>query len=470
MFQIVVKTDFEEKTQFFEERILLSEALEQMGFAQNKPCGGKGLCGKCVVRANGEEVRSCVTYVEGDMVVEDIRQQGDIRGMTEGFMPKVEGRSLVEEGFGMAIDIGTTTIAAYLYEFPEGRCVKTFGLPNTQAEYGADVISRIEYCERGGLSELQGKVVEQIRKLAQELAGVRIEKYVITGNTVMLHLLTGLNPQGIAYAPFIPESLFGEWWEQVYLPRCISAYVGADITTAILASGLCAHKCAFLVDIGTNGEMALWKNSELFCCSTAAGPALEGANISQGMLAVEGAINKVYLVDGKIQYTTIQNVEAKGICGSGLLDAISCMLELEILGDTGYLEETYEIGNSGVCISPDDIRQVQLAKAAIRAGIETLLHKSETSYQELEAFYIAGGFGSYISIDSAVKIGLLPEEIRDKVIVIGNGAGNGAAMILQSEECLRESERIAAHAHTEELATSAFFTDSYIENMMFPVE
>lgn len=467
MFRVTVKTNVEEKYCIFEERVLLSNALEQMGVAQNKPCGGKGICGKCKVYVNGEEVRSCVTYVDRDVTVEVQVRKHDIQGITEGVMPEVERKPLVETGYGMAIDIGTTTIAAYLYHFPEGECVKTFGLPNTQAEYGADVISRIGFCEEGGLPKLQSKVVEQIRRLTEEFAGVKVEKYVITGNTVMLHLLTGMNPKGIAYAPFTPMSLFGAWYENVYLPRCISAYVGADITTAILASGMCKHNKAFLVDIGTNGEMALWKNKELICCSTAAGPALEGASISQGMLAVDGAINKVFIRDNQIRYTTIHNEKAKGVCGTGLLDAIACMLELEIVDDTGYLEEPYEIGDSGVYITPVDIRQVQLAKSAIRSGIDTLLRCSEVSCDELEAFYIAGGFGSYISIDSAIKIGLLPKEIRNKVTVIGNGAGIGASMILQNQDLLAKAEQIATSARTEELATSEYFADRYIENMMF---
>ncbi|MEG1442547.1 MAG: ASKHA domain-containing protein, partial [Oscillospiraceae bacterium] len=254
---------------------------------------------------------------------------------------------------------------------------------------------------------------------------------------------------------------------KTYLPRCISAYVGGDITTAILASGMLNTKTSFLVDIGTNGEMALWHNGELVCCSTAAGPAFEGAGISMGTLAISGAINKVYIDEDKIKYTTIDNEKPIGICGTGLIDAIACMVSSGILEESGYLEESFKIGDSGISISSSDVREVQLAKSAIRAGIDTLLDSCKISYDDIENFYIAGGFGSYIDKNSAAEIGLIPTEILDKVKIMGNGAGSGAIMILLSNANLSESERIAKMAQTIELSNSPIFMEKYIDAMMF---
>jgi len=464
MFQITIKTNTGEVCGSFDSEILLSVAMEQLGVSQDKPCGGKGICKKCLVKANGAEVLSCCTSVNEDTYVEYTTPKSKIQGMTDGFMTDFAKKPLIDKGYGIAIDIGTTTIAGYIYAFPQGECIKQTALPNPQAAYGADVISRIDYANRGGLEKLQDAVITAIKKLAE---GYPIQRYVITGNTTMLHLLTGKDPCGIALAPYTPETLFGDWYENAYLPGCISAYVGADITTAILASGMRKDKTSFLVDIGTNGEMALWHNGKLKCCSTAAGPAFEGAGISCGTYAVRGAINRVFLENGSVRYTTIDNQPPIGICGTGLIDAVACMVQLGVIDETGYLEQDYEIGDSKICITPEDIRQVQLAKSAIRSGIDTLLHSCGLAYADIERFYIAGGFGSYIDINSAAKIKLIPKEVVSKAVVIGNSAGSGAAMILQSEASLEESVVIAASAETEELSTSSYFMEKYMDSMMF---
>ena len=464
LFTITVKTPDGETSKEFSNEILLSDAMEEMGISQNKPCGGNGTCGKCKVIMDGEEVLSCRTMVNSDALVYYTTQKENIQGITEGRVSKFNKEPIISEGYGLAVDIGTTTIAGYLYKFPECKCIKAAAVPNTQAEFGADVISRIDYCNNNGIDKLYKKVNEQIEKLAEDK---KINKYVITGNTTMLHFLTGKNPEGIAVAPFIPESLFGEWIDNMYLPRCISAYVGADITMAVLASGMMEKKVSFLVDIGTNGEMVLWNNNELVCCSTAAGPAFEGAGISQGMLAVKGAINRVFIENGTLKYTTIDNAKAIGICGTGLIDAVSCMLKLGIIDESGYIEDSFEIGDSGVFITAKDVRQVQLAKSAIRSGIDTLVNECKIEYKDIESFYIAGGFGSYINKYNAAKIGLIPSEVLGRVEAIGNAAGNGAAMLLQSRECIEKSEIIAENAKTVELSDSAYFMEKYIDNMMF---
>ncbi len=448
----------------FHKEILLWDALAEMGFILPRPCGGKGVCGNCEVMMNGEAVRACITYLEGDSLVEELSLAEDVQVVSIGECVVTGENALIEEGYGLAVDIGTTTLAGYLYKFPEGELVKTMGALNPQTRYGADVVTRMEYALKGGAEELKNCLAEEIRKL---MAGISIDKYVITGNTAMLHFLTGKETGKMACAPYEPECLFGEWYENVYLPGCVSAFVGADIVCAVLSSGMMGHGTSLLVDIGTNGEMVLYKDGQLFCCSAPAGPAFEGAEISRGMLAENGAINKVYVKQGKIKYTTIGDGASKGICGSGLIDAIAVMLEMGVLDETGYLEESFEIGDSGVFISPEDIRQVQLAKAAIRAGLETLLKESNCTYENIETFYIAGGFGSYIDPRSAARMGLFPDELLGKVKVIGNAAGTGAGMILKSRSCLEKTLEISRKATTLQLADSVYFAEKYVEQMMF---
>lgn len=464
MFRLTVHTPSGVLEQMFSQTICLSEALEAMGVYQSKPCGGHGKCGKCKVVMDGQEVLSCQTQLTADVTVVYDPGNAYVQGITEGAISHMTGGPVLEEGYALAVDIGTTTIAGYLYHFPEGKLVRSCALANTQAEFGADVICRIDYANRGGRKLLQQRLQEQIRALCGE---VTPQKYVITGNTTMLHLLTGKDPRGIALAPFKPESLFGYWQENAYLAPCISAYIGADVTTAILASGMCSCKTALLVDIGTNAEMALWHNGSLVCCSAAAGPAFEGAGIHCGMPATGGAISRVWLEEGTLRYQTIGNAPAAGICGSGLLDAVACMLKLGVIGQSGYLKEAYPLSDSGVFITPGDIRQVQLAKAAVRAGIETLLEICDVSPDQVEQLYLAGGFGSYLDIKSAVEIGLIPAPLEPVAKPVGNAAGNGAVMMLLGKDVIPAAQQLASQAKTEELSSSRIFMEKYVEAMLF---
>lgn len=470
----------------------IAEILEENGFLFSKPCGGSGICGKCAIPAKGvlspltekekellgkgllhaDERLACTTRVWGTVHIDyttiEEKTQRQVQSVTRGNMPEItrDAPELAQGGYGMAVDIGTTTVAAYLYRFPEGALEQSCCYPNPQSAFGGDVISRIEYASRGGLPKLQQRIRSLIRQI-QERFGKRLEKIVITGNTTMLHLLSGLDPAPLAAAPFRPQSLFGTWHENVYLPPCISAYVGADITCAILASGMMHHSCALLADIGTNGEIAFWDGKQILCCSTAAGPVFEGAGISQGMIAAEGAISKVSYQNGTYAYETIGDKEPAGVCGTGLIDMAACMLQAGVLEESGFLEKDTEIGDSGVYISKADIRQVQLAKAAVRGGIETILKKAGRSLEEIEAFYLCGGFGSYLRYDSCVEIGLVPPGLSKRVRVIGNAAGMGAGMILLSETCRLQAEEIAHTARTVELSSDPLFMELYCDNMIF---
>ena len=458
------KTTFERT---YSAPVTAAKVLADVGIFQPHPCGGRGTCRKCRILLNGQPVPACQTEIHKDATIDYTDNSAAMQGITDGFSANFEKLPLIESGYGAAIDIGTTTIAGYVYHFPSGRQVHAACVPNPQSTFGADVISRIDAFRAGHGDNLRIRVQNALHTL---VANYPIQKWVITGNTAMLHLLAGRDPSAMAVAPYHAEHLFGEWQNNTWLMPCISAYVGADITAAVLASGMDAHPTALLIDIGTNGEMVLKHNDTLLCCATAAGPCFEGAGISCGVPAIPGAICRVWAENGALQFDTVAHEPPVGLCGTGLVDAIAVLLKLGLIDETGYLEESFRFGDSDVLLTPKDIRQFQLAKSAIRSGLDTLLHVAEISPSAIDAFYIAGGFGSALNIDSAVQTGLIPAELAGAAVSIGNGAGAGAAMVLQSRPCMETAVQIAARAKAVTLAENAFFTQRYAENMLFSVE
>lgn len=396
--------------------------------------------------------------------------------------PGTNRASRLYRRLGAAVDIGTTTIAASLHR--EGLLTGSTGAWNPQSVLGADVISRIDASLEGQaekLAELVRGAVSQLLESLAERAGERaeeIETVVITGNTAMLYFLTGRNPECLSHAPFAADELFGTWTSgenlglcckgaKVYLPRCISAFVGADITTALLGTGIRGTEHGtMMADVGTNGEIVLFWKDRLICCSTAVGPAFEGAGLSCGMRGTDGAVDHVKWADGTWDVHVIGEKSAAGICGSGVIDGVAGLLESGLLDETGYLEEdVFFAGNAG--LSARDIRQVQLAKGAVRAGMETILLQAGLDSQALDGLYVAGGFGSYMSVESAQRIGLLPKIDRGKIRICGNAALAGAERLLHDSACEKEASALAAGAETINLGGNPAFQDFYIEHMMF---
>ncbi|MDD4542012.1 MAG: ASKHA domain-containing protein, partial [Eubacteriales bacterium] len=386
------------------------EIMQELGLDISFPCNGKHSCGKCKVLARGElspmsdverrmlgdqapkDMRlACFTRILGDVEVDlpDSKHDDQIALRFSIMMKTLDPN--YDGDYGFAVDIGTTTVVAYLFVKDSLWALAYDGHRNLQQRFGADVLSRIDYANRNGVEPLTKSIRSQLSELFLELCETsnispeKIEKAVIAGNSVMLHLLDGLDPRSLAEAPFNMVSEFGEYadWQiegfeqmETYLPRCIAAYVGADITCSMLAADLPnLSDGTILVDIGTNGEMALKADGKLLCCSTAAGPAFEGAGISSGMSAKPGAISKVWAENGKMYYETIDNEEARGVCGSGLIDAVSVANELGIINTRGKIVlgdgSDFMIGDSGIKLTQKDIRQLQMAKAAIRAGRDT---------------------------------------------------------------------------------------------------
>ena len=473
----------------FEGTKTVQQVLEAGGITMPHPCGGMGKCGKCAIEAIGnlslpDEAElacgsrlSCRTKLYGNAIVtlknHSFSKETTLiaEGCSEDITPvSVPAATII----GAAVDIGTTTIAISIYDLITGHCLASKTMLNPQSVIAADVMGRIDAATKGKLSDLQNMLVSCIRTLAEDTGYLcRIDKWCLTGNTTMLYLLTGRNTETLAVAPYEANHLFGETFtflgKPAYLPNCIHAFVGADITCAVLASGMWdSTETALLCDIGTNGEIALWKNGKLYVTSTAAGPVFEGAGISCGCQSIAGAIEAVSLKNNAFFVTTIGNKAPVGICGSGVIDAVACLLECGILDETGSMEKEFFSLCEGITMFREDIRNVQLAKAAIAAGIRTLLEVTETSEEEISSFYLAGGFGKHLNLDSATRIGLFPTELKDKVTVLGNAALKGAATMLTGESLKEKAASVAKIAKHINLGGDATFHKLYLEEMYFP--
>lgn len=489
---LTVHQGFRKKKVQVEAGTQLSRALHDAGILVPQPCGGRGVCGKCVALMEGElseptaEERKlgarliCQTVLLGDASV-TIPQHHPMEQIEVGQTATVTPCNALGEGVGAAIDIGTTTLALRLFDLQSGRCLGVSTMANPQIAVAADVIGRIGAAMDGRLETLQGMITSAIETLIAQSAaqaGLQTEKaevLTVTGNTTMLYLLTARNPSALSHAPFEADWLFDEMislhGRKAYLPPCLHAFVGADIACAALASGMCgSDEVSLLCDIGTNGEIALWKNGTLYVSSTAAGPAFEGAGISCGCGSIPGAIDSVTVKDGALEVRTIRHAPAVGLCGSGLVDAVAAMLELGWMDETGAMDDDVVTLQGSVVLTQADVRAVQLAKAAIAAGIECLLASAGVALTEVNRVYLAGGFGSHLHLPNAVRIGLLPEQLIDRTQVIGNAALDGAVMTLLRSEYQAALRSIARCAKHVELGGSALFSEKYVEHMLFSEE
>ena len=556
----------------------ISDFFHEYGIYIDRPCSGKGTCGKCAVKADGilsplskneskalsqEQISggyrlACEAYIKGDckiLMEEQSVQSIETRGNAEfSFVSEFENKTInatvptldnqltdyeclntdmeislfalkklpfvIRESkyspkavicnnrildvatketdiTGVAIDIGTTTVAAYFYNLKTGELIDTQSGLNTQRTYGADVISRIEHSQtKGGLDELQNAIVSLINELIEKSCkktnqrAENIFKITVAANTTMLHLLCGINPSAIACSPFIAATSFGfcvncsdlkinaHSQAFVYLIPSVSAYVGGDIVAGIAASGLCNN--SLFIDVGTNGEMAIKSGDKIIACSVAAGPAFEGAHIKHGTGGISGAVCSVKYQNGDFITETIDNKAPVGICGSGIIDAVAALLDAQVLDMTGRLAEPDEMPAQlksrlkedefviceNITVTAQDIREVQLAKAAVCAGVHVLIKEAGLTLESVEQVIIAGGFGSHINKESACRIGLFPKELLEKITVAGNAAGMGACKALL-EPAKNIFDKLAKDTQYIELSGNQDFMDCYIEQMIF---
>jgi uncharacterized 2Fe-2S/4Fe-4S cluster protein (DUF4445 family) len=515
--------------------ISIRDAAIRAGIDIPSPCGGYGICGKCAVRIESGDVRgeidengfclSCKAFPLTDCTIEipaklqlesiDISRtahQPDIEIDPLPFAVGLPDGISRENALGLAVDVGTTSIVSALVRLTDGEVLGSATSPNPQKQYGDDVISRIAHAsEQDGLDELRNAVSdcinEQIRNLCND-ASVdprNIADIVASGNATMTHLLLGVSPVDLGQAPYQPVFKSHEPVEAKdlgianapsatlrVLPN-IAGFVGGDTVAGILATGMNrSDSTRLFVDIGTNGEIVLGSAESLAATSAAAGPAFEGGRMERGMSAGEGAIDHVRIEDDVI-LSVIGDVEPRGICGSGLIEAVASMLSVGLLHSCGHLlshdeaEMLHEeklrlrfLGLSGrrrfvlwqgekdsVYISQKDIAEFQLAKAAIRAAINLMLEKREVGLDDIDEIIIAGAFGYHLDIDDVLKIGLLPMVDKGKVRAAGNASLEGAMMALLSNAMTKEAERVASNVEFIELANDPEFRDEFVEAIPF---
>ncbi|TGE37469.1 DUF4445 domain-containing protein [Desulfosporosinus fructosivorans] len=432
----------------------------------------------------------------------------------------MEQQDTTKTMLGMAFDIGTTTIVGYLLDLYTGKELSVVSTLNPQTAYGADVISRLNFAshEENGLIKLQGAVVEAINELVteavQKASVTRDQIYGISiaANTCMHHIFLGINPQSIAVSPYVPvlsEPLVLNASElkisinqagKVFILPNIAGFVGADTVAVLLATELeRSEDIKLVIDIGTNGEIALGSREKIFACSAAAGPAFEGAQISGGMRGAVGAIDHVYYRD-KLEYSVIGEGKPLGVCGSALLDAVAGLLELGILNKRGkilafdqltnpaaqrfkqnliqyegqgafLLAEASLTGNGRpIMITQSDIRELQMAKGAIAAGVRVLMETYGIQVQDIKEVLLAGAFGNYLNPHSACVIGLIPPELESKIKMIGNAAGTGAKLALLSSSEFRRAKIIAEGVKFVELGSYPRFNNIFGESTYFNIK
>ena len=404
-------------------------------------------------------------------------------------------------GCGAAVDLGTTTVVVRLYDLASGAELATGSGWNAQAPYGADVISRIQYTleQPDGLQELSQRIREQIWALVSGAltrcgrAPDALHEITLAGNTVMQHLFAGYSVRGIAAAPFRPETLFEAPGAEtlhsvpVHFAPCVAGYVGGDITAGLLAAGLADLPGTNLfLDIGTNGEMALGGRDGFVCCAVASGPAFEGAGITCGMPGVDGAVSRVRYDHGFL-YDVIGGGEPKGLCGSGLLDLTAVLLRLGVIAPGGRLLPPKDApeslrrcltrdddGNGRFHLTPEvyltaaDVRNLQLAKAAVAAGIRVLLQQRGITPEQVDGVYLAGGFGSYLDPESAMAIGMLPRACAGRLHTLGNTALAGAAALALAPAQWQRIGDISRACSYLELSGRADFAAAFTNHLTFP--
>jgi uncharacterized 2Fe-2S/4Fe-4S cluster protein (DUF4445 family) len=486
-------------------RVKRATPLQDVLFAHGVefPCGGRGRCKGCRIKVlagalsitdedrqklSGAELAegwrlACRAQAESDLKIELAQWEAAILSDESvfAFTPR--------PGLGIAVDVGTTTIVAQLVDLQTGHVLAVRAALNAQAKCGADIMSRVDTAvARGGQQTLQNLIRRQIGSLTKELltavsgAGRKVESVVLVGNTVVHHLFCGISVEPLSHYPFEPVSPGLQGFEAgqlgwnlpgnpvVHFLPCIGGFVGSDILAGLLATKLNeSQRVAALIDLGTNGEIVVGNRDRMLCASTAAGPAFEGARISMGMRAATGAISEVRARQGRLECHVLGNVAPRGICGSGLVDAAAVGLELGWISPRGRLRNGQPLSLAGpVTINQWDVRELQLAKGAIAAGLRILLEQWGATREDLAQVFLAGAFGNYINYASARRIGLLDFPM-EKVRPAGNTALLGAKLALFSlpENAGAYPQTLAKVSHVS-LNEDARFQETFVEEMVFP--
>ena len=507
----------------------LMESFFAKGVFLRSDCGGKGICGKCKVKVisgrDREEIKNaCLVIVKKDMDIE-IPESSLVSFHTVN-KPPVSLPLSFKDGFnkkhgsdcpGIAVDLGTTTIAIYLCDIAKGSIISSLSVKNPQAIFGDDVMTRIgNICQNPALLErMQSMVVMTIEKGIKELFQTQdykscaISQMTIVGNPTMIHIFTGVNPKPIGTAPYMPDFYearqiqsknLGFEMKNISIQTLplVSGFIGPDIIGATMAVDMENQpRGTLLVDLGTNGELVLKGKNQLFASSCATGPAFEGASLSCGMQAIAGAINKIEIRDCKkyavCSYIPFKNSNASGpsgVCGSGIISIVAQLCKKGILDSSGAFKNNAEIKplkkdesgriqyvlvpqkasktGSAIFISQKDIRSVQLAKAALITGIEFLLRQA--GMKKPEKIIIAGAFGSYLNKEDLKTLGMLPAIDPDRIELAGNAAGAGAVMTLCKDMFLKKAIHTADKIMVVDLVNTPDFQNTFVKRLAFPFE
>ena len=490
-------------------------------------CNGKGTCGKCKIKIlkgslnpitslekfllSDDEINSgirlaCLSFSKSDLKIKTISENLDFKILDFGEIPDFEMK--FDKGFGLALDIGTTSLAMYLVDLSNGKIIDKISSINSQVKYGLDVMTRIsfEYENENGKNLLQEEIIKSINNLIDKLVNKneiernQIKKLVIGANTTMLHMLVGEDAKSLGKFPYKAKFLHSLKIDskdlginisaKIYTLPNVSAFVGSDIVAGLYLTDLKNRKNTLFIDIGTNGEIVLKTKDKLYATSTAAGPALEGMNISCGMRAESGAIDSLKIQNEKINFSTIDNKKPRGICGSGLLSSVSQIIEKDFVNKRGRIVDPEKLekddyrknfiredenkkriiildSKENIYISQKDIRQVQLAKGAILSGFLILLEKENMEIENLNSVIIAGGFGSHLKKEDLTGVGILPKDVEKKIRYVGNSSLIGAYMALMNENIIKEMEDLSQNITYLDLATSKNYERKFAKAMQF---
>ncbi len=509
-----------------DEQTTILDAIRMVGLHVSSECGGRGTCGKCRVTLNpaptptAGEVKllqkqdidngvrlACQHGISSDTRAVLSHSSAAVKILTKGvsspddFIPD-EGH---QGEYGIAVDLGTTTIVAYLLDLGNGNQIANLAGLNPQGIFGEDVMSRIAYAmkDKKGRTLLKRRVLEKIDDLSTMLcstSGVpsdKLSKLVVVGNTAMHHLALDLDPSSLGLAPYVPQmrdAFTSNGREiglkytpnaEVYFAPNVAGFVGGDTLAFILSQRLDLVDDVVLgIDIGTNGEIVLSKRGELFCCSAAAGSAFEGATISHGMRGQDGAIEHLTIqeIDEAPEISVIGGGAPRGLCGSAIVDTVAELLKNGLINAGGRMKTSARVvGNaeaglsylvadvgehatrSRIMFTQKDVRQVQLAKGAILAGTQILMQVANVRTEDIKAIYLAGAFGNYIDPSSALRIGLFPPVDLEKIIPVGNAAGEGAKRLLVSSKSRKLVEQLRKEINYYELATYDNFANVFAE-------
>lgn len=446
------------------------ELMRREGVFLPADCNGRGTCGKCRVRFAGEAkwVKACETQPDGAFTVEYEDREESLWGEEE----LAEGAIADTQALAAVVDLGTTTIEAAVVDLKTRKALSHTAVMNRQRSYGADVVSRIDEANKGKLSDLQRIVRTDVERLLERLhlSGFAGE-VVLTGNTAMQYLFEGRSCEEIMKPPFHPAELSLRKQGQYILLPGLTSFIGADVLCGVLHCGMDQkEELSLLLDLGTNGEMALGNKNRILAASTAAGPALEGGNISCGMPALKGAISGMRFDGENPELFVIGDENPVGICGSGVIETLYELRMQELVDETGWLKPPYEETGfplaEAVSFTQKDIREVQLAKSAVRAGVETLMKSYGCEPEDIATVYLAGGLGKGLDPQKAAGIGLLPAELAEKTESIGNSALAGACLAATDPSARKRLEALPSLMEELPLSDSPIFADLFMKFMV----